>query len=51
MDEIEMLHSLASDLQTAGITAEEAAAGLGVVLAFEELGIARTIRVLLRLPP
>lgn len=39
MDEIGMLHSLASDLQTVGITAEEAAAGLGVVLAFEKLGI------------
>jgi len=39
MDEIEMLHSLAVDLHAAGLSAEEAAAGLGVVSAFEELSI------------
>ena len=39
MDDIEMLHSLAVDLQAAGCTVEEAVAGLVVVSAFKELGI------------
>jgi len=39
MDEVEMLHSVAVDLHTAGLGVEDAAAGLKVVLAFEKLGI------------
>ena len=39
MDEIEMVHSLAVDLMNEKLTVEEAAAGLGVVSAFEKLGI------------